>query len=1053
MHVAVPALLTALLIAGGLVGIQYQKEQVALQEYEAQVAEQQFGATYIRSLQLAADPDNGECLETNGTDNVWDTCASGGGGSGTVSTSTNETKGTLAYWTSNSGTPALLGTVATTTLTATSPLSLSNTVVKVGGSNSVLSIATSTLFGAGTPGQVLGWDGTKTTWVATSTCIDITGSADLCDGSDATAVGAADPFTWATNFSAINAATSSNLWVQEILNASSTSNFHATSTFWSALKVGTSTARSNQVQIDCNKSYSASQSVGGCVHIDNTDNMGAAMLVYSSAGAGATAPQFRVRNDDTEYDQQLIDFTSSSITRTVLGIGCANYDQGCAKLAHTSDGPNNADAAALSIQLNGTSTQSAAQGIFMTSTAFGTTGKLLNLWNMVDGAAATNQLTLTYDGKLGLGTTTPYAKLSVVGEAVARNFTATSTNATSTLPKLNIGDSIDLFGNYSNSRLSFCTSMTLGADLCDGADADTTYTFGDHVTLTGSDVDVDDDFLLNTGDTGTGLYILDNASTTLFSTAKSGRSAWFRNTTDGNNEPTVMFEGDRATPTDGDKSYVSFGLSDDAGTQSEFGRMTIQGDDINVGTSIDGRFIWGVTQAGTLTNELGLTGTLLYPVADDGLALGTTGNAFADLHLNTGGVINWEGGEVTLTESTTGLTLSSGDVFTASNASTTILTNSGVASTTSLIVSNLNAASCDVKASSTGVLSCGTDATGGGAGGTGTVSTSTNEVANQVAVFTSNSATPALVGGDADFTFSGDLLTVTNASTSRFTAFNEAKFGATATTTIASDGQLTTPSIRPTSDGSGSIGATGLAFGDVFLNGGSAINFENDSISHASDMFSIVSAGLTISTGALLVDADGVQISGNDGLMTIAGIGNGNDENLTFDFDNAAANVVDIDTGTGVTTIDWSALNLTTTGLITAGSLTVSGHSILNTASTTDLTIAGSVKVGYETLGFTYATTSWVGTTTVLLGPAMGAQTFSGGYCETTTGTVGVSLYDGTNRALPYIPTASTTANFNAITSVNTFTKGESRRVDIGTPASSPVKIACTFKFTYTDDL
>src|SRR3990167_11272513 len=44
------------------------------------------------------------------------TCTGCGGGSGTVSTSTNETPGSLAYWTSNSATPALLGKVATGTL-------------------------------------------------------------------------------------------------------------------------------------------------------------------------------------------------------------------------------------------------------------------------------------------------------------------------------------------------------------------------------------------------------------------------------------------------------------------------------------------------------------------------------------------------------------------------------------------------------------------------------------------------------------------------------------------------------------------------------------------------------------------------------------------------------------------------------------------------------------------------------------------------------------------------------------------------------------------------
>ena len=39
---------------------------------------------------------------------------------------------------------------------------------------------------------------------------------------------------------------------------------------------------------------------------------------------------------------------------------------------------------------------------------------------------------LDSSGRLGIGTTSPYAKLSVVGEVVARNFTATSTTATST---------------------------------------------------------------------------------------------------------------------------------------------------------------------------------------------------------------------------------------------------------------------------------------------------------------------------------------------------------------------------------------------------------------------------------------------------------------------------------------------------------------------------------------------------------------------------------------------------------------------------------------------
>jgi len=41
----------------------------------------------------------------------------------------------------------------------------------------------------------------------------------------------------------------------------------------------------------------------------------------------------------------------------------------------------------------------------------------------------------------------------------------------------------------------------------------------------------------------------------------------------------------------------------------------------------------------------------LAPIANDGVALGTTSLGFSDFHLATGGVINWANGEITLTES------------------------------------------------------------------------------------------------------------------------------------------------------------------------------------------------------------------------------------------------------------------------------------------------------------------------------------------------------------------------------------------------------------------
>lgn len=56
----------------------------------------------------------------------------GGGGSGSVGTSTHETQGGLAYFTTNSATPALVGEVATSSVAASSPLTGSITVIGSG---------------------------------------------------------------------------------------------------------------------------------------------------------------------------------------------------------------------------------------------------------------------------------------------------------------------------------------------------------------------------------------------------------------------------------------------------------------------------------------------------------------------------------------------------------------------------------------------------------------------------------------------------------------------------------------------------------------------------------------------------------------------------------------------------------------------------------------------------------------------------------------------------------------------------------------------------------
>ncbi|RJO60394.1 hypothetical protein C4544_05205 [candidate division WS5 bacterium] len=49
-----------------------------------------------------------------------------------------------------------------------------------------------------------------------------------------------------------------------------------------------------------------------------------------------------------------------------------------------------------------------------------------------DGSSILDRMTINENGNIGIGTTSPYAKLSVVGEVVSSYFTATSTTATST---------------------------------------------------------------------------------------------------------------------------------------------------------------------------------------------------------------------------------------------------------------------------------------------------------------------------------------------------------------------------------------------------------------------------------------------------------------------------------------------------------------------------------------------------------------------------------------------------------------------------------------------
>lgn len=141
---------------------------------------------------------------------------------------------------------------------------------------------------------------------------------------------------------------------------------------------------------------------------------------------------------------------------------------------------------------------------------------------------------LLVEGNVGISTTSPYAKLSVAGETVAQNFTATSTVATSTLPNAQITNILiggDFINELAGTGLQVSSSQlqsTLGTSITVGelASAD----FGDW-TCNGAACTVDADSVALTTDT-TGNYVATVADGTGIDGTASGEGTTYTPTFD-----------------------------------------------------------------------------------------------------------------------------------------------------------------------------------------------------------------------------------------------------------------------------------------------------------------------------------------------------------------------------------------------------------------------------------------------------------------------------------------------------------------------------------------
>lgn len=146
-------------------------------------------------------------------------------------------------------------------------------------------------------------------------------------------------------------------------------------------------------------------------------------------------------------------------------------------------------------------------------------------------------------------------------------------------------------------------------------------------------------------------------------TTSTSPAGTFKNTTDNASVRVARFEGDRATIAANDEAYQSFYLSDSAGNQDEFARISWQGASVTSGAE-NGALQFSLIAAGTLSARALLGVGAFRPTTNDLLTLGTTSFGWADLHLATGGVINWANGLVTLTHDATldGLVVAGGSL-------------------------------------------------------------------------------------------------------------------------------------------------------------------------------------------------------------------------------------------------------------------------------------------------------------------------------------------------------------------------------------------------------
>lgn len=161
--------------------------------------------------------------------------------------------------------------------------------------------------------------------------------------------------------------------------------------------------------------------------------------------------------------------------------------------------------------------------------------------------------------------------------------------------------------------------------------------------------------------------------------------------------------------------------------------------------------------------------------------------------------------------------------------------------------------------------------------------------------------------------------------------------------------------------------------------------------------------------------ATGVWATATDGVLTLQGKKTaGNNESLTFDFE-TSVDTVTVDTNTGVTAVNFSGLNLITTGYFQTGDVKVSG------SNSGILTLGGVGNTNNENLTFDFET--YADTVTISTGTGVTSLNFSG-LTLTTTGSIFINKLGAWNNIPLQIGRKDTGIYTNAAGAITIITAG-----------------------------